>query len=87
MAREQELVGGTRSGAAADMTNAERLIRTLYKLTEGQLGQWRMIDSLGKVGTAGAVDTAMRAGWIDLEGGYLVRLTEQGWQRATIVGK
>lgn len=69
------------------MTNAERLIRTLYRLTEGQPGRWRMIASLGKVGTAGAVDTAMRAGWIDLEGGHSVRLTDQGWQRAVIVSK
>ena len=65
------------------MTNAERLIRTLFRLTEGQPGQWRMIASLGKVGTAGAVDTAMRAGWIDIEGGHSVRLTDQeGWQQA-----
>jgi hypothetical protein len=40
--------------------------------------EWRMIASLGKVGTAGAIDTAMRAGWIDLEGGHSVRLVDQG---------
>lgn len=60
------------------MSAAERLIRALYSLTDGQPGQWRMITSLGRVGTAGAIDTAMRAGWIDIEGGHSVRLTDAG---------
>ena len=64
------------------MTNAERLIRALYKLTEGQPGHWRMISSLGRVGTAGAIDTAMRAGWLEIEGGHSVRLTDAGRRKA-----
>lgn len=60
------------------MTNAERLLRALYKLTEGQPGRWRMITSLGSAGTAGAVDTAMRAGWVEIEGGHSIRLTDAG---------
>lgn len=64
------------------LSPADRLVRALFRLTEGQPGQWRMIASLGKVGTAGAVDTAMWAGWIDIEGGHSVRLTDTGRQRA-----
>jgi hypothetical protein len=60
------------------MTNAERLIRALYKLAEGQPGHWRMITSLGSAGTVGAIDTAMRAGWVEIEGGHSIRLTDAG---------
>ena len=69
------------------MTNAERLIQALQKLTEGQAGQWRTIASMGRIATAGAIDTAMRAGWIDIEGGHSIRLTDLGWQRASTASK
>ncbi|WP_020697707.1 hypothetical protein [Reyranella massiliensis] len=64
------------------MPAAERLIRALHRLTDGQAGHWRMIPSLGVAATAGAIDTAMRAGWIEIEGGHSVRLTEAGRQVA-----
>jgi hypothetical protein len=60
--------------------NAERLILALHRLTEGQPGHWRMITSLGAVGTAGAINSAMRAGWIEIEGGHSIRLTDAGRQ-------
>lgn len=60
------------------MPAAERLIRALFKLTEGQPGHWRMLISLGRVGTAGAIDTAVRACWIEIEGGHSIRLTDAG---------
>ena len=51
------------------MSPADRLIRVHFRPTEGQPDQWRMIA---------AIDTAMRASWIEIEGGHSVRLTEVG---------
>lgn len=63
---------------SCSMTTAERLVRTLYRLTEGQPGYWRMIGSIGAAATPGAIDRACKAGWIEVEGGHSVRLTEVG---------
>lgn len=67
------------------MTNAERLIVALYKLTEGKPGHWRTIRSIGRVGTVGAIGRATRAGWIEVDEERQIRLTDQGlhWARAT----
>lgn len=64
------------------MTNAERLIVALYKLTEGQSGHWRTVQSVGRAGTSGAIFRARRAGWVELDEQQQIRLTDQGWHWA-----
>ena len=53
---------------------SERLVRKLYKVTEGRPGMWLTIEGLG-VAREIASD-AERRGWVATVGGHSVRLAE-----------
>lgn len=64
------------------MTAAEHLIRALFRATGGQPGHWRRITSMDT--TERAIARAQRRGWIEVEGGHSIRLTESGFQKAQV---
>jgi hypothetical protein len=55
---------------------ARKLVKALYEATEGKAQQWRTI--IGLSAKQSAVDYAVEKGWILVEGGHSVCLTEQG---------
>ena len=59
---------------------ALHLIRGLYDATEGRVIQWRSLGDLGAPQTAEAVRYATTRGWIQVESGNRVCLTDAGWR-------
>ena len=63
-------------------TQALRMLRALLASTGGRPQQWRSL--LGLPGaTDAAVQYAVEQGWVIVEGGHSVALTDHGRQRAT----
>ena len=63
------------SGAA---TLALELIRVLYDATDRQPAQWRSLEALGVAGSSEAVRYALTRGWLMVQDGDSVRLTDSG---------
>ena len=59
---------------------AINLIRGLYETAEGQPIQWRSLDDFDPPQTAEAVRYATTRGWIQVESGNSVCLTDAGWR-------
>jgi hypothetical protein len=55
---------------------ARHLIRRLYEATDGKPRQWRMMSVAGSDNAALAL--AVKRGWIAVEGGHSVCLTDEG---------
>ena len=55
---------------------SERLVRKLFRATEGRPGMWLSIAGLGA--TEKVASDAERRGWVATVGGHSVRLTEAG---------
>jgi hypothetical protein len=53
------------------------LLRALYDSTDGLPQQWRMLEELGGA-TNGAAIYALTRGWIVIEGGHSICLTDAG---------
>jgi hypothetical protein len=60
---------------------AVQLVRVLYNETEGLPRQWRTIPRLDRA-ASDAVELASARGWIQVEGGNSVALTDVGRQLA-----
>jgi hypothetical protein len=60
---------------------AIRLVRVLYNATDGLPRQWRIIPRLNRAATD-AVELASARGWIHVEDGNSVALTDVGRQLA-----
>ena len=58
-------------------TLARHLVRALYNATEGRPMQWRMLAGLDGV-TADAIEFAVARGWLLIERGHSVCLTDAG---------
>lgn len=65
---------------------AVKLVRILYDPTDDRPRQWRMISRLDRA-AADAVEFASLQGWIHVEGGQLVALTDAGRQLAEDLGQ
>jgi membrane-bound ClpP family serine protease len=65
---------------------AGQLVRALYDATDRRPMQWRMIEKLDGA-TADAVEFAAARGWVLVEGGYSIALTEAGRQLAKDLGR
>ena len=59
---------------------ALHLIRGLYDAAEGRPKQWRSLDDLDVPQTVEAVRYATTRGWIQVESGNSVCLTDAGWR-------
>ena len=59
---------------------ALHLIRGLYDATEGRPKHWRSLDDLDIPQKAEAVRYATTRGWIQVESGNSVCLTDAGWR-------
>jgi hypothetical protein len=59
-------------------TSALRLIRALYDATDGRPMQWRSLEGLDVPETDEAVRYAVTRGWMMVEGGHSVCLTDDG---------
>ena len=59
---------------------ALHLIRGLYDAAEGRPKQWHFLDDLDVPQSAEAVRYATTRGWIQVESGNSVRLTDAGWR-------
>jgi hypothetical protein len=61
-------------------TRAEalRLLHTLCRTTDGGLQQWRTLESLGFADQPAAVQHAVDEGWLMINGGHSVCMTEAG---------
>jgi hypothetical protein len=62
-------------------TLARRLMRALYDATDGRPMQWRSLEGLNVPETDEAVRYAVTRGWMMVESGHIVRLTEDGRRR------
>jgi hypothetical protein len=58
---------------------AVQLVRALYDSTNGRPMHWRMIERLDGA-SADAVEFAIARGWVRVEGGHSIALTESGRQ-------
>ena len=58
-------------------TAAKRLVRRLYKLTEGRPNQWRMLSVLDADDETPGVRAAKAAGWMNVEM-HSAQLTDTG---------
>jgi len=65
---------------------AVQLVRTLYAATNGRSMQWRRLEQLDGA-TADAVEFAAARGWVEVEGGHSIALTEAGRQLAIDLGR
>ena len=65
---------------------AVQLVRTMYDATDGRPMQRRMIEQLDGA-TADAVEFATARGWVHVEGGHSIALTEAGRQLAKDLGR
>jgi hypothetical protein len=61
-------------------TLAIHLIRGLYDAAEGRPTQWRSLDDLDVPQSVEAVRYATARGWILVESGNSVCLTDAGWR-------
>ncbi len=62
---------------------ARHLVRALYDATDGRPQHWRSLAGLGKGSdSAAAVQLAIDRGWLLIEGGHSVCLTDEGRQLA-----
>jgi len=59
---------------------AIHLIRGLYDAAEGRPMQWRSLDDFDVLQTVEAVRYATTRGWIQVESGNRVCLTDAGWR-------
>jgi hypothetical protein len=59
---------------------AIHLIRGLYDAAEGRPYQWHSLDDLDVSQAAESVSYATSRGWILVESGNNVRLTDAGWR-------
>jgi len=59
-------------------TSALRLMRALYDATDGRPMQWRSLEGLDVPETDEAVRYAVTRGWVTVEGGHSVCLTDDG---------
>ena len=59
------------------------LVRTLYAATDGRPQQWRSLGGLSNA-TDEAVQYAAARGWIIVEGGHSVCLTDEGRKLAKV---
>jgi predicted sugar kinase len=77
----------TEGGVVAGSTEtlALHLVRSLYDATEGTPQAWRSLAGLGKGSDSEAVvQYAVDRGWLLIEGGHSVCLTDAGRRRAQI---
>ena len=58
-------------------TLALHLVRVLYELSDGLPQQWRMLEKLDTA-TAEAIQFAVARGWVVVQAGRLVCLTDAG---------
>ena len=58
-------------------TLALHLVHALYNVTDGKPQQWRMLAGLDGA-TADAIEFAVARGWMIIEDGYSICLTEAG---------
>ena len=65
---------------------AVQLVRTLHNATDGHPTQQRIIGQVDGA-TADAVEFAAARGWIQVELGYSIALTEAGRQLAKDLGR
>jgi hypothetical protein len=65
---------------------AVQLARALYDATDGLLMQWRMLEELDGA-TTDAIEFAAARGWVQVEGGHRIALTEAGRQLAKDLGR
>ena len=56
---------------------ALHLVGALYNATDGRPNQWRMLAGLDGA-TADAIEFAVARGWLLIEGGHSICLTEAG---------
>jgi hypothetical protein len=56
---------------------AVQLVRALYGAPDGRPMQWHKIEQLDGA-TADAVEFAAARGWVQIEGGHSIALTEAG---------
>jgi hypothetical protein len=59
-------------------TLALELIRVLYDATDRQAAQWRSLEGLGVAGSPEAVRYALTRGWLMVQDGDSVCLTDSG---------
>lgn len=60
-------------------TLARHIISSLYDATGGRSQQWRSLAGISEAGeTAEAVQLAVDRGWLLIEGGHSVCLTDEG---------
>jgi hypothetical protein len=57
---------------------AVQLVRTLYDATDGRPMQWRSLEGLDAPEAAEAVRYAVTKGWMMVQGGHSVCLTDAG---------
>ena len=62
---------------AANSANVTMPVGALYKATDGKPNQWRMLAGLDGA-TADAIEFAVARGWLLIERGYSVCLTDAG---------
>jgi hypothetical protein len=65
---------------------AVQLVRALYDAPNGNPMQWHKIEQLD-VATADAVEFAAARGWVQIEGGHSIALTEAGRLLAKDLGR
>jgi hypothetical protein len=65
---------------------AVQLVRALYDARDGRRMQWHKIEQLD-VATADAVEFAAARGWVRIEGGHSIALTEAGRLLAKDLGR
>jgi hypothetical protein len=65
---------------------AVQLVRALYDATNGLPMQWRMLEELDGA-TTDAIEFAVARGWVRVEGGHSIALTETGRQLAKDLGR
>ena len=65
---------------------AVQLVRALSDATDARPMQWRMIEQLDGA-TADAVEFAVARGWVQVEGGHRIALTQVGRQLAKALGR
>jgi hypothetical protein len=65
---------------------AVQLVRALNDAPDGRPMQWRMIEHLDGA-TADAVEFAAARGWVQVDGGHSITLTEAGRQLAKDLGR
>ena len=65
---------------------AVQLVRALYDVPDGRPMQWHKIEHLDGA-TADAIEFAAARGWVQIEGGHSIALTESGRQLAEELGR